>query len=74
MSQASSVCSGTWLWTKRVQTSGSSPAATSSCASSQRLGPQLGRVLGDRQGVQVDDAVDGVVLVLVADPVRTAPR
>jgi hypothetical protein len=32
------------------------------------LGPQLGRVLRDRDGVQVDDAVDGVVVVLFLDP------
>jgi hypothetical protein len=32
------------------------------------LRPQLGRVLRDRDGVQVDDAVNGVVVVLFLDP------
>src|SRR6202022_822833 len=31
--------------------------------------PERGRVLGQRNGVQVDDAEDVVVLVLVADPI-----
>src|SRR4029079_6371276 len=35
----------------------------------QRGVPQLGRVLGDGEGVQVDDAVDAVGPMLIVDPV-----
>ena len=68
-SQASRACSGTWLCTNSVQTSGSSPQATSIVAIVERLVPQLGGVVGEREGVEVDDAVVGLVLVLVDRPV-----
>ena len=72
--QASSGCSWTWLCTNSVHRSGSRPAATSSWAELQGLGPQLGRVLGDGEGVEVDDAEVGVVGVLVVDPVADGPQ
>ena len=73
-SQLSSVCSGTSPWRKRMQRSGSSPAATSSAAVSWERSAQVDRVIGDRRGVQVDDAVDRRVgAVLALDVVEDRP-
>ena len=47
---------------------GSSPAPNSCAAATPGPAPQLGRVLRDRDRVQVDDAVDGVVGVLQRNP------
>ena len=67
-SQESSVCSWTWLWTNTVQISGSSPLASSHEAVSRVRSAQLGRVVLDGEGVQVDDAEERVGVVLVGDP------
>ena len=40
----------------------------------ERVGPQVGRVDLRGQGVQVDDAVEGVVAVLEGDPVAQGPE
>ena len=45
------------------------PTASSTWASCERCGAQLGRVLRDGQGVQVDHAEERVGLVLIGDPV-----
>ena len=68
-SQQSSVCSRTSDWRKRMQRSGSSPAASRIAVGVVDALAQLRRVVGDRDRVQVDDAVDrlavaGAVLAL----------
>ena len=73
-SQASSVCSGRWLWTNSVQRSGSRPRASSEAAiSSVRVRSRAG-IVGARQGVVVDDAVDRLVLPLERDVVADRPE
>ena len=62
------VCSGTWLWANTVQISGSRPLAKSHAAVSRVRAAQAGGVLGEGEGVQVDDAEDRVRLVLVGHP------
>ena len=69
MIHASWLCSGTWLCTKTVATSGSRPMANSIAASSHRALADDAGLLRDRQGVEVDDAVERVDLVLAGDPV-----
>ncbi len=68
ITQASWACSGTWLCTKRVQRSGSSPAASSWAAASRVLAAQLRRVLRDGDRVQVHDHVERVVGLLERHP------
>ena len=69
MIQPNWLCSGTWLWTNTVATSGSSPIAKSTAASSRvRCADDAGG-LGDGEGVQVDDAVERVARVLAGHPV-----
>src|SRR6476660_546090 len=65
-SRASSVCSGRWLWTKSVHFSGSRPRASNEAAIS-RLAAQRVGVVEARQGMVVDDAVDGLELLLERD-------
>ena len=74
ISQASSVCSCTWLCTNRVETSGSMPTARSSWASSRVGARSSAGSCGTVQGVQVDHAVQRVGLVLVDDPVAQRPE
>ena len=75
ITHASWVCSGTWLCTNTVATSGSRPMANSIAASSIVRSPIDARLLGDGERVEVDDAVEGVVLVLAAaTQFRSAPR
>ena len=68
MIQPSSACSGTWLWANSVHDLGVEAGRDQDLRELEDLGPQLGRVLRDREGVQVDDAVDRVVVVLLRDP------
>ena len=68
-SQASSVCSGRWLWTKsvqrlRVEAEGEQRGGHLARPAAQRVG-----VVEARQRVVVDDAVDRLVLVLERDVV-----
>ena len=72
--QVSRVCSGTWLWTKRVQRSGSRPTASRLRAASSVLARSVGGFDVAGQGVQVDHAVEGVVGVLQRDPVTQGPE
>ena len=67
--QASSACAGTEDCTMMVDAFGSMPAARNSAAISSIFGLQFGGVLVDRDGVQVDDAVDALVVVLDPHPV-----
>ena len=72
--QASSACSGTWLWMNSVQRSGSSPIA-SNCAADNRVRCRKHlRIPVDGDRVQVDDAVERIELVLQRDPVAAARR
>ena len=73
-SQVIRACSGTWLWTNRQQRSGSRPAASRSRAVVEGPAAQLGRVDLQGQGVEVDDAVEGVVVVLVGHPVANGAQ
>ena len=73
-SQVSRVCSGTWLWTKRVQRSGSRPTASRLRAASSVLARRSAGLDLGGQGVQVDHAVEGVVAVLEGDPVPEGPQ
>ena len=57
-SQVSSVCSRTSDWRKRMQRSGSRPGGEQDRGRVVEALAQLGRVVGDRDRVQVDDAVD----------------
>ena len=68
-SQVIWVCSATWLWTNRVHRSGSRPAASRSRAVSAVRDRSVVGIDVEGQGVQVDDAVEGVVDVLVGHPV-----
>ena len=68
-SQASSVCSGRWLWTNSVQRSGSRPRREERRGHLQRPLPQQDGIVAARQGVVVDDAVDRLVLPLERDVV-----
>ena len=68
MSQASSLCSCTWLCTNSVDTVGSRPDGQEGGGQAEGLGPQLRRVLGHGEGVEVDHAVEGFG-ALVVDPV-----
>ena len=61
-------CSGTWLWTKSVQTSGSSPQAMRSAARSSVDSRSCFRLLRHRDRVQVDDRVERIDLVLLGHP------
>ena len=67
-SQVSWACSGTWLWTNRraaigVEAGGEQvEGGVEGAAAAARPGRFQG------QGVQVDDAVEGVVVVLVGHP------
>ena len=74
MSQASSACSGTWLWTNSVRDVGVDADGEQQLGQLRGWRPELGRVLGDGQGVQVDDAEERVGLVLVDDPVPQRPE
>ena len=60
----SSVCSGRWLWTNSVQRSGSRPEGEEAGGHLARPPAHDVRVVGARQRVVVDDAVDRLVLVL----------
>ena len=65
----SSVCAGTWLCTKTIERSGSTPAARYAFDHVDRVRRKLGADLPHRDGVEVDDAVDAVVRLLHGDPV-----
>ena len=73
-SQVSRVCSGTWLWTKigaalRVEPDGEEvERGVGGVAAEHR------RVDVDGKGVQVDDAVEGVAVVLERHPVPEGPQ
>ena len=67
--QASSACAGTEDCTTSDECVGSMPIASSIPASSSILRAQLRRVLIKRDRVQVDDAVDAIVVVLDFGPV-----
>ena len=73
-SQVSSVCSRTSDWRKRMQRSGSRPAASRIAVGVVEALAQLGRVVGDRDRVQVDDAEDRrVAAVLALDVLADRP-
>ena len=72
--QASWVCSGTWDWTKTVDFDGSTPAASSCAAPTQRLPFQLLGILLDGQRVQVRDPVEGLVIILQRHPLPQRPE
>ncbi len=69
ITHASWLCSTTWLWTKIVATSGSSPIAYIIAARRSVSLADHARRLGDGERVQVDDAVERVAEVLVVGPV-----
>ena len=68
------MCSGTWLCTNTVATSGSSPIANSIAASLSVDSPTTPGRLGDGERVEVDDAVEDVLLVLAGHPVPQRPQ
>ena len=68
-SQASSVCSGRWLWTNSVQRSGIEAEGQQCRRHLAGLAAESVRIVGARQGVVVDDAVDRLELVLEPDVV-----
>ena len=80
--QVSSAWARTWLCTKSRLRSGVSPAAISQRREAAGRGGELGRVVGDRHRVEVDDAEDGVVVLggvgarewLVVDPAAHRPE
>ena len=74
ISHASWECSGTWLCTNTVATSGSRPTAKKIAASSIVRSPTTPGSLGDGQGVEVDDAVEHVLVVLPCHPVAQRPE
>ena len=65
--QASSACSATWLWLNTMCFFGSMPEAMKAAVTSRIALRQLGRVLPDGDGVQVDHAIDAVVALLQLD-------
>ena len=73
-SQVSRVCSGTWLCTKMVQRSGSRPMARRLKAASSELRRSTWRVDLARERMQVDDAVEGVAVILERHPVPEGPE
>ena len=73
-SQASRGCSGTWLWTNRVHTLGIEARGQQVHRRLQGAGPQHVGLDVQGQGVQVDDAVEGVVVVLVGHPLAQRPQ
>ena len=73
-SHASRGCSGTWLCTKIVQADGSRPAASRLTAASSVLDRRTAGLDLQREGVQVDDAVERVVLALVGHPAAQCPE
>ena len=70
----SSLCAGTWLCTKTMERSGSTPAGEEQVDQVDGVAPQLRAHLPHRDGVQVDGAVQAVVGLLHGDPVLMAPR
>ena len=69
-SERSSACSWTSDWRKTMLRSGSTPTAIQSATISRALSPDVPHVLvRRRERVEVDDAVDAVVVVLQAHPV-----
>ena len=66
---ASSACSGAWLWTKITERSGSTPPGDDTGGDLARRPSQLRRVLGHRDRMQVDHAVDALVGILHPGPV-----
>ena len=68
-SQASRGCSGTWLWTNSVTTSGSRPIGEQDDGRVQGPAPELVGVDLEGERVEVDDAEVGLVLVLGGHPV-----
>ena len=73
ITQLSSACSATWLCTNSVHL-GVETRRHQDLRDLDDLGAQHRRVLGDRESVEVDDAVDGVVLVLCPHPPPDPPR
>ena len=72
--QASSVCSATWDWTNRIERLGVDPAGQELRPVSPGRSRELGRVPRQGHRVEVDDAEEGVVLVLLGDPVAQRPQ
>ena len=72
-SQQSSVCSPTSDWRKRMQRSGSRPAAIRIAVGVVEALAKLGRVLRHGDRVQVDDAVDRLAAVLPLDVLADRP-
>ena len=65
--QASSACSGTWLWLKTMFFLGSIAAGDEGRRDLARVVAQRQRVLRHGDGVQIDDAVEAVVGLLQLD-------
>jgi hypothetical protein len=63
----------TWLWLKRIERLGIDAGGEHRGRHLARVGASLG-ILPDGDGVQVDDAVDALELVLQAHPVADGPR
>ena len=73
-SQVSRVCSGTWLCTKIVQRCGIEADGEEVEGGIERVAAEHRRVDLDGEGVQVDHAVEGVVVVLERHPVPEGPQ
>ena len=72
--QPSSACSCTWLWTKSVHSRDRGPTARKQRGQLDGASPSSCRVLGDGEGVEVDDAVEGVGAFWSSTQLRSAPR
>ena len=68
------MCSGTWLWTKSVHTVRVEADRQQVEGGVEGVGPQVGRVDLGGERVQVDHAVEGVVVVLERHPVSQGPE